>query len=85
MTLPLSHIFGLSSSMLTSLYAGATIHLVPRFDAGHLFKTLSKGDHCLSRGSNNVFQPVGIFGDKQTENRCSTSQVLIFRRGAYGH
>ena len=42
-TLPLSHIFGLSSSMLTSLYAGATIHLVPRFDAGHLFKTLPKG------------------------------------------
>ena len=28
--------------MLTSLYAGATIHLVPRFDAEHLFKTLPK-------------------------------------------
>ena len=84
-TLPLSHIFGLSSSMLTSLYAGATIHLVPRFDAGHFFKTLSKGITVFQGGSNNVFQPVGIFGDQQTENRCSTSQVLIFRRSANGH
>ena len=43
LTLPLSHIFGLSSSLLTSLYAGATLHLVPGFNAAHLFKTLPKG------------------------------------------
>ena len=43
LTLPLSHIFGLSSSLLTSLYTGATLHLVPGFNAAHLFKTLPKG------------------------------------------
>ncbi len=43
LTLPLSHIFGLSSSFLSSLYAGATLHLVPSFNAAHLFKTLPKG------------------------------------------
>ncbi len=43
LTLPLSHIFGLSSSFLSSLYAGAALHLVPGFNAAHLFKTLPKG------------------------------------------
>ena len=65
--------------MLTSLYAGATIHLVPRL-MQDISSNPAQGDECLSRGSNNVFRPVGIFGDQQTENRCSTSQVPIFRR-----
>jgi long-chain acyl-CoA synthetase len=42
-TLPLSHIFGLSSTLLSALYAGASLHLVPRFSPEHLFKTLEKG------------------------------------------
>ena len=34
--LPISHVYGLTSVMLGTLYAGACLHLVPRFDAAAL-------------------------------------------------
>ncbi|MCW9033980.1 MAG: AMP-binding protein [Rhodospirillales bacterium] len=42
-TLPLSHIFGLVSSLLSTLYVGGAVHLVPRFSPKHMFETLKKG------------------------------------------
>ncbi|WP_447528930.1 class I adenylate-forming enzyme family protein [Vreelandella sp. TE19] len=40
--LPLSHVFGLSSVCMGSLYNGACLYTVPRFDAEHLIKTLEE-------------------------------------------
>ncbi len=42
-TLPLSHIFGLSSSLLSTLYVGGSVHLTPRFSPAHIFETFKKG------------------------------------------
>lgn len=39
-TLPLSHIFGIATILLTTLYAGASIYLEPRFDARVAYDTL---------------------------------------------
>jgi long-chain acyl-CoA synthetase len=39
--LPLSHIFGVATILLTTLYAGASVWLVPRFDAAAACETLS--------------------------------------------
>ena len=41
--LPVSHIFGLASTMLGSIAAGATFELVPRFDPAHLAAALASG------------------------------------------
>ncbi|WP_252109774.1 MULTISPECIES: class I adenylate-forming enzyme family protein [unclassified Halomonas] len=40
--LPMSHVFGLSSVCMGSLYNGACLYTVPRFDAAHLLKTLDE-------------------------------------------
>ncbi|MFZ4530999.1 MAG: class I adenylate-forming enzyme family protein [Alsobacter sp.] len=41
--LPVSHIFGLASTMLGSIAAGARFELVPRFDPSHLATALASG------------------------------------------
>ncbi len=84
LTLPLSHIFGLSSSFLSSLYAGAALHLVPGFNAAHLFKTLPKGIR-FPRGSGHVFQPPGTCEDQQGGDRRTAFEVLVLRRCTHGH
>lgn len=40
--LPMSHVFGLSSVCMGSLYNGACLYTVPRFEAEHLLETLEK-------------------------------------------
>lgn len=40
--LPMSHIFGLSSVCMGSLYNGACLYTVPRFDAEHMLATLKQ-------------------------------------------
>lgn len=42
--LPLSHIFGVATILLTTLHAGASVWLVPRFDAAAACETLSRQD-----------------------------------------
>lgn len=39
--LPLSHVFGLSAVCCSVLFAGATLHIVPRFDAKEVLRALS--------------------------------------------
>ncbi|MEJ8821272.1 AMP-binding protein [Variovorax humicola] len=41
--LPMSHVFGLTSVVLAGLSAGATLHVVPRFDVQHLRRALAEG------------------------------------------
>jgi long-chain acyl-CoA synthetase len=40
--LPLSHAFGQSSVMNTTIYAGGTMSLVPRFDPGHVVEVIRR-------------------------------------------
>lgn len=40
--LPIAHVFGLASVFLGSLYNGATLHLVPRFDPAALVQALER-------------------------------------------
>ncbi|WP_447553092.1 class I adenylate-forming enzyme family protein [Vreelandella sp. EE22] len=40
--LPMSHVFGLSSVCMGSLYNGACLYTVPRFEAGHLLHALEE-------------------------------------------
>lgn len=40
--LPMSHVFGLSSVCMGSLYNGACLYTVPRFDAAHMLDTLKQ-------------------------------------------
>lgn len=40
--LPMSHVFGLSSVCMGSLYNGACLYTVPRFDAAHMLATLKQ-------------------------------------------
>src|SRR5207237_7429782 len=42
--LPLHHLHGLGISLLTSLLAGATTRLLPRFDAARVWDELAAGD-----------------------------------------
>ena len=41
--LPISHVFGLASTFLGTVYAGGCLELVPRFDPGHLAAALARG------------------------------------------
>jgi len=41
--LPVSHVFGLASTFLGTLYAGGCLELVPRFDPVHLAAALARG------------------------------------------
>jgi acyl-CoA synthetase (AMP-forming)/AMP-acid ligase II len=41
--LPISHVFGLASTFLGTLYAGGCLELVPRFDPAHLAAALARG------------------------------------------
>ena len=41
--LPISHVFGLASTFLGTIYAGGCLELVPRFDPAHLAAALERG------------------------------------------
>jgi len=41
--LPISHVFGLASTFLGTIYAGGCLELVPRFDPAHLVAALTRG------------------------------------------
>lgn len=66
--LPLAHIFGLNSTFLGAVVAGAEIRLVPRFDPAHLAAALSDGI--------TVFQGVPAMYAKLLEHLESTGQHL---------
>lgn len=48
--LPISHVYGLTSVMLGTLYAGACLHLVPRFDAAALLAQIRDGELTIVQG-----------------------------------
>lgn len=48
--LPVSHVYGLTSVMLGTLYAGACLHLAPRFDAGALLDEIRAGALTIVQG-----------------------------------
>lgn len=43
LVLPMSHVFGFSSTFLGTVYAGGALQLVPRFDPAHLARALADG------------------------------------------
>lgn len=48
--LPISHVYGLSSVMLGTLYAGACLHLMPRFSAEALLAQIRAGELTIVQG-----------------------------------
>ena len=48
--LPISHVYGLTSVMLGTLYAGACLHLLPRFDAAALLAQIRDGALTIVQG-----------------------------------
>ncbi|UGQ49241.1 AMP-binding protein [Massilia endophytica] len=48
--LPITHVYGLASVMLGTLYAGASLQLVPRFSAEALLSTLREGRLTILQG-----------------------------------
>ncbi len=48
--LPISHVYGLASVMLGTLYAGACLHLMPRFDAAALLEKIRSGALSIVQG-----------------------------------
>jgi len=48
--LPISHVYGLTSVMLGTLYAGACLHLAPRFDAASLLEKIRAGELSIVQG-----------------------------------
>ena len=48
--LPVSHVYGLTSVMLGTLYAGACLHLAPRFDAAALLGQIRDGVLTIVQG-----------------------------------
>ncbi len=48
--LPISHVYGLASVMLGTLYAGACLHLMPRFDAAALLAQIRAGELTIVQG-----------------------------------
>jgi len=48
--LPVSHIFGIATVVLTTLYAGASIWVEPRFDAAAMVNALSRRDISILQG-----------------------------------
>lgn len=48
--LPVSHVYGLTSVMLGTLYAGACLHLAPRFDAAALLDAIRAGVLTIVQG-----------------------------------
>lgn len=48
--LPISHVYGLASVMLGTLYAGACLHLAPRFDPAALLAALRDDDLAILQG-----------------------------------
>ncbi|RNF30930.1 long-chain fatty acid--CoA ligase [Massilia aurea] len=48
--LPVSHVYGLTSVLLGTLYAGACLQLAPRFDAGALLASIRAGELTIVQG-----------------------------------
>jgi len=48
--LPVSHVYGLASMLLGTLYAGACVRLAPRFDAGALLASIRAGELTIVQG-----------------------------------
>ncbi|MCD2515318.1 AMP-binding protein [Massilia sp. G4R7] len=48
--LPISHVYGLTSVLLGTLYAGACLHLAPRFDAAVLLAQIRAGELTIVQG-----------------------------------
>jgi len=48
--LPISHVYGLSSVLLGTLYAGACLQLAPRFDAARLLASIRAGELTIVQG-----------------------------------
>ena len=48
--LPISHVYGLTSVLLGTLYAGACLQLAPRFDAGTLLAAIRAGELTIVQG-----------------------------------
>jgi long-chain acyl-CoA synthetase len=48
--LPIAHIYGLTSTLLRTIYGGAHIRLMPRFDAADLADALAEGGVTLMQG-----------------------------------
>jgi acyl-CoA synthetase (AMP-forming)/AMP-acid ligase II len=48
--LPISHVYGLTSVMLGTLYAGACLHLMPRFSAAALLAQIRAGELTIVQG-----------------------------------
>ena len=48
--LPMSHIFGIATVLMATLYAGASLILRPRFDAGEVFDALAEPGITILRG-----------------------------------
>lgn len=48
--LPFSHVYGLASVLLGTLYAGACLRLAPRFDAGALLASIRAGELTIVQG-----------------------------------
>lgn len=48
--LPISHVYGLTSVMLGTLYAGACLHLMPRFSAEALLTQIREGELSIVQG-----------------------------------
>lgn len=48
--LPISHVYGLTSVLLGTLYAGACLQLAPRFDAAALLASISAGELTIVQG-----------------------------------
>jgi len=48
--LPFSHVYGLASVLLGTLYAGACLRLAPRFDAGALLASIRAGELTILQG-----------------------------------
>ncbi|MGI4720710.1 MAG: class I adenylate-forming enzyme family protein [Janthinobacterium lividum] len=48
--LPITHVYGLASVMLGTLYAGACLHLAPRFDAATLLAQIRSGELTIVQG-----------------------------------
>ncbi len=53
--LPMSHIFGIATVLMATLYAGASLILRPRFDAGEVFDALAEPGITILQGVPTMF------------------------------
>ncbi|MGH8808116.1 MAG: class I adenylate-forming enzyme family protein [Noviherbaspirillum sp.] len=80
--LPMSHIFGLATLLMATLYAGASVYLEPRFTAEGTFKALAAGGVSILQGVPTMYTRLLSYLDEHRMTAHAPRLRYVYTGGA---